>query len=114
MRKGEINLAISITKLKKDLMERIDTDNLMEVEKVERYCDLVRLHRRIERDIRQEELIIETVNASQKFEKSNPLLNDLKTLNSQINTTGNTIKFKREKKKAELSTVPTNKKVSLI
>lgn len=107
-------MAISLAKLKSDLLERIDTDNLIEVEKVERYCDLIKLYRRIEREIREDELTKTTTNASQEFEKSNPLLNDLKSLNSQINTTGNTIKFKRESKKPDLSTVPVSKKVSLI
>ena len=108
-------MAIAVTKLKKDLMERIDTDNLMEVEKVERYCELVTLYRRMEKEIKQDDLKAVTINASQEFEKPNVLLAELRSLNSQINATGNTINLrKKAKEPVQLSSVPEKRKISLV
>lgn len=89
-------MAVAVTKLKKYLMSRIDTDNLFEVEKVERYCELIKLSRKLEKEIRQEGLLTTTVNGSQEFTKANPAIAELKSINSQINITGNTINFKKE------------------
>lgn len=108
-------MAIAITKLKADLLERIDTDNLMEVEKVERYCELIRLYRRIEKEIKNDELKKTTINGAQEFEKTNGLIAELKSLNAQINATGKTINYKREvKQPVALTPVPEKKKISLV
>ncbi|MDF9627081.1 terminase, partial [Bacillus cereus] len=42
-------MAVSITKLKEQLMNSIDVEDLVEVEKVERYMDLVKAFRKINR-----------------------------------------------------------------
>lgn len=88
-------MVVSVAKLKKYLMENIDTDDLFEVEKVDRYCSLIALSRKLEKEIRKEGLINTTVNASQEFIKANPALSELKSINSQINVTGKLIKFKK-------------------
>ena len=47
-------MAVSITKLKEQLMNSIDVEDLVEVEKVERYIDLVKAFRKINRTINKE------------------------------------------------------------
>lgn len=108
-------MAIAVGKIKENLMERIDQEDIFEVEKVERYCSLIMIARRLERDIKKNGEIVETVNASQTFLKANPALTELKNINAQINATGKTINFKKKDKKAQLVPIEKNiKKVSLI
>ncbi|MED3275179.1 terminase, partial [Bacillus thuringiensis] len=47
-------MAVSIIRLKEQLMNSIDTTDLVEVEKVERYIDLVKAFRKINKTITQE------------------------------------------------------------
>ncbi len=108
-------MAVSIAKLKKYMLSRIDTEDLIEVEKVERYCGLVKLSRELEREIKKADLMSETINGSQKFEKASPLLAEFKSINTQINATGRTINYKRKPpKKPTVLAKEENRKVSLI
>ncbi|MED3273121.1 terminase, partial [Bacillus thuringiensis] len=47
-------MAVSIVRLKEQLMNSIDTKDLVEVEKVERYIDLVKAFRKINKTITKE------------------------------------------------------------
>ncbi|MGF3115373.1 P27 family phage terminase small subunit [Facklamia sp. P12937] len=108
-------MVVSVSKLKKSLMSRIDEDDLFEVEKIDRYCSLIALSRKLEKEIRKEGITKTTVNASQEFTKAHPALSELKSINSQINATGKSIKFKKvlnEKPKIVYDKKP--KKVSLL
>ncbi|PKR82572.1 hypothetical protein [Heyndrickxia camelliae] len=84
----------NLKNLKKQLLARIDTDDLLEVKKVN---DLIRLHeldaecdKAIERD--GVSIIIE--NGSQKFIKSHPSLNEKMKINAQKIALEKSIKFK--------------------
>jgi phage terminase small subunit len=77
-------LAMSIAKLKKQLMERIDTDDMVQVEKVERYIDLVKSFRKISKTISKEGESVTTVNGSQRFTKAHPLIGERNKINAQI------------------------------
>lgn len=84
-------MAVSITQLKKQLMERIDTDDLVMVEKVERYIDLVKSFRKVSRTITKEGESVTTINGSQKFTKAHPLISERNKINSQLIALGKDI-----------------------
>jgi hypothetical protein len=86
-------LAVSITNLKKQLMEWIDTTDLIEVEKVERYIDLVKSFRKISKTINQDGESVTTENGSQKFTKAHPLISERNKINAQLIALGKDIQF---------------------
>lgn len=74
-------------------MDRIDTSDYLEVEKVERYIGLIQSYRDIEETIERDGYSVETINASQRFIKPHPLLNDKNKVNTSILNTERTINF---------------------
>ncbi|MGX7447104.1 P27 family phage terminase small subunit [Dolosigranulum pigrum] len=78
MRKG------AFRKLEKYMMEQIDQDNLIEVEKVQRYISMVKMKLDLEKCIEEEGVIVETINASQSFLKENPAINSWNKLESTM------------------------------
>lgn len=87
-------MAVAISKLKKQLMDRIDTNDLAEVEKVERYIDLVKSFRKVNKTINEEGESVVTENGSQRFTKAHPLISERNKINSQLIALGKDIKFK--------------------
>jgi hypothetical protein len=77
-------MAVKITELKKRLMSMIDTDDLVQVDKVERYIDLVKSFRRINRIITKEGESITTKNGSQTFTKAHPLISERNKINASL------------------------------
>src|SRR5690625_263529 len=77
-------MAISITKLKDQLMDRIDTDDFVQVEKVERYIQLVQTFRKLNTIIRKEGESVTTENGSQRFVKAHPLIAERNKINSSL------------------------------
>jgi len=77
-------MAIDIPKLQEQLMSRIDTGDLVEVEKVERYISLVELNRKLDEEIKKEGATVVTENGSQRFVKSHPAVNDKMKVNAQL------------------------------
>lgn len=65
-------------------MGRIDQDDLVQVEKVERYVDLVNSFRRVNKIINKEGESITTENASQKFTKAHPLIGERNKINASL------------------------------
>lgn len=65
-------------------MSRIDVDNPVEVEKVDRYIKHIAMYRRMEKRVKEEGVSVTTKNASQTFIKSHPLLKDMNSLNTAI------------------------------
>ena len=65
-------------------MDKIDTNDLMQVEKVERYIEHIESYRRIDKIIKDEGESVTTVNASQTFVKAHPLLNERNRVNTSI------------------------------
>src|SRR5699024_8051722 len=74
----------NIEKLRGQLMEKIDQDNLMEVEKVIRYIEHIESYRRKEKIIKKEGESVTTINATQEFVKAHPLLNEKNKVNASI------------------------------
>ncbi|ASZ66163.1 MULTISPECIES: P27 family phage terminase small subunit [Bacillus cereus group] len=86
-------MAVSITKLKEQLMNSIDVEDLVEVEKVERYIDLVKAFRKINRTINKEGESVTVKNGSQVFVKAHPLISERNKINSSLIALGRDIKF---------------------
>lgn len=77
-------MAVSIKKLEKQLMERIDVDDLIQVEKVERYINMVDSFRRMNKTIEEEGESVVTENGSQRFTKAHPLINERNKVNASL------------------------------
>lgn len=80
--------------LRKQLLARIDTDDLLEVKKVN---DLIRLHEldaECDKVINRDGVSIVIENGSQKFIKSHPSMNEKMKINAQKIALEKSIKFK--------------------
>src|SRR5690625_44798 len=77
-------MAVSITDLKKELMSRIDTSDLVQVDKVDRYIELTKTFRRMNKLISDEGESVTTVNASQTFTKAHPLIGERNKINASL------------------------------
>lgn len=86
-------MAVSIVRLKEQLMNSIDTTDLVEVEKVERYIDLVKAFRKINKTITKEGESITIKNGTQVFVKAHPLISERNKINSSLIALGRDIKF---------------------
>lgn len=87
-------MAVSIQKLKKQLMDRIDETDLVEVEKVERYIELVKSFRKVNKQISEEGETVKVINGSQEFTKAHPLIAERNKINAQIINLEKSINFK--------------------
>jgi phage terminase small subunit len=65
---------IRIADLKKQLLSQIDENDQLELEKVERYLDLVKLYKKMNSSITKYGAMVEIENGSQKFVKPNPAI----------------------------------------
>lgn len=74
-------------------MNSIDTTDLVEVEKVERYIDLVKAFRKINKTITKEGESVTIQNGSQVFVKAHPLISERNKINSSLIALGRDIKF---------------------
>ncbi|HHT7228342.1 P27 family phage terminase small subunit [Bacillus thuringiensis] len=86
-------MVVSIVKLKEQLMNSIDIADLVEVEKVERYIDLVKAFRKINKTINNEGESVTIKNGSQVFVKAHPLISERNKINSSLIALGRDIKF---------------------
>jgi hypothetical protein len=77
-------LSVKVSDLQKQLMSRIDKDDLVEVEKVERYISLVKLNKQMDKEIKREGATVITENGAQRFVKSHPAVNDKMKVNQQL------------------------------
>lgn len=77
-------MAVSVTKLKQQLMERIDVEDLMQVEKVERYINLVSSFRKVNKIIEREGESVLTENGAQRFTKAHPLIGERNKINASL------------------------------
>ncbi len=75
-------------------MNLIDTDNLTEVDKVERYIDLVQSFRKISKTISDEGETVTTINASQSFTKAHPLITERSKVNASLIALEKAFQFK--------------------
>ncbi|PEJ48226.1 terminase [Bacillus sp. AFS002410] len=85
--------AVKVSDLEKQLMLRIDENDLMEVDKVKRYIAIIRQIRKLQTAINKDGVIMTTINANQEFAKSNPAINELNKLTKTLISLENSIKF---------------------
>lgn len=71
-------------KIKNYLLEKIEKDNPVQVEKVERYLNLLTIFYDLDKDIKAKGLMVETVNASQTFLKPNPAIAEKNKVNTSL------------------------------
>lgn len=86
-------MVVSIVRVKEQLMNSIDTTDLVEVEKVERYIDLVKAFRKINKTITKEGESVTIKNGTQVFVKAHPLISERNKINSSLIALGRDIKF---------------------
>lgn len=86
----------NLGQLKKQLLSRIDTEDLLEVNKVERMIKLLDDMQKCDAEIKKEGISIIVENGSQRFIKSHPSLNDKVKINAQLISLEKTINFINE------------------
>lgn len=89
-------MAVKITELKEQLMSRIDTSDLAQVEKVERYIELVKSFRKINSIIAKEGETVVTINGAQQFTKAHPLLAERNKINTSLISMEKSFQFSDE------------------
>lgn len=82
-----------LNQLKEQLMARIDTDDLLEVDKINRYIKLRELDIACNESIEKDGATITIENGSQRFIKSHPAMNEKSKLNAQMIALEKSIKF---------------------
>lgn len=66
------------------LLEKIEQDNPIQLEKVERYINLLKIFYKLDANIKEHGTIVETINASQTFLKANPAVAEKNKINSSL------------------------------
>ncbi|WP_427707728.1 P27 family phage terminase small subunit [Staphylococcus parequorum] len=66
------------------LLEKIEKDNPVQVEKVQRYLNLLNIYYMLDEDIEMHGTLVETKNASQTFLKPNPAVAEKNKINSSL------------------------------
>src|SRR5690242_5016707 len=87
-------MPVNISNLKKQLMERINSDDLVQVEKVERYIELVKTFNRINKIVSSEGESVVTTNASQTFTKAHPLIGERNKISAALLNIEKSFEFK--------------------
>lgn len=91
-------MAVKIERLKIQLMNRIDPSDLVQVEKVERYIELVKAFRKINELIEIDGETIETKNGMQSFTKAHPLITERNKINASLLNLERNFGFNKQKK----------------
>lgn len=77
-------MAVSIKNLREQLLDRIDKKSLVQMEKVERYIQLVQSFRKMNTAIRKEGESITVENGTQRFTKAHPLIAERNKINTAL------------------------------
>lgn len=75
---------MDLEKLKQQLMSRIDMDDLLEVKKIERYIELIKLDEQCNEALERDGSTIVIENGAQRFIKSHPAMTDKTKINTQL------------------------------
>ncbi|WP_277295657.1 P27 family phage terminase small subunit [Streptococcus hyointestinalis] len=86
------------TKLKRQLLSLIDGENEIELEKVERYCNLVKIYKKLDQSLKDNGYMIEVRNGAQTFLKANSAIGEKVKINQALIKLGEFF----DKKQAEL------------
>ena len=84
---------VSIKKLKDYLMDKIDTTDMVEVDKVNRYCSLTSMKRKLSTEVNKDGVTVVTVNATQEFVKAHPAIEKIVSINTQLLSIEKTFRF---------------------
>ncbi|MFB6800470.1 P27 family phage terminase small subunit [Peribacillus butanolivorans] len=84
---------VKISELENQLMNRIERDDQIEVDKVMRYIAIVKQIRKLQSVINKDGVMMTTINASQEFIKTNPALNELNKLTKTLIALEKSINF---------------------
>lgn len=84
---------VNISDLEKQMLERIDQFDILEISKVKRYIAIEKQIRKLQQAINRDGVMVTTVNASQEFIKANPALNELNKLTKTLIALEKSIKF---------------------
>lgn len=94
---------IKMEKLKRELGLLIDEDNEIEVEKVDRYLNLVSIFYDLDKSIKDKGVMVETVNANQTFLKENPAVTAKTKVNASLLKLDAFFDKKREEYEAKMA-----------
>lgn len=72
------------SKIKNELLKKIDENDAVQIEKVERYLNLLSLYYQLDESIKTLGTMITTINGSQKFTKPNPAIAEKNKINSSL------------------------------
>lgn len=92
---------IDLDKMKKQLLSRVDTNDLLEIKKINNLIRLYELDAKCDEIIDQEGVRIIIENGKQRFIKSHPSMNEKMKINAQIIALEKSIKFKLKANKEQ-------------
>ncbi|MGR3774593.1 P27 family phage terminase small subunit [Bacillus paramycoides] len=96
-------------KVKNELLNRINKEDSIQVEKIERYLNLLELYYKLDEAIEEFGTMITTVNGSQKFTKPNPAIAEKNKINSSLIALGRDLGLDYNPPKADNSNTGYNK-----
>ncbi|OAB48469.1 P27 family phage terminase small subunit [Paenibacillus antarcticus] len=73
-----------IKALKSELLKRIDKKKKVQLEKIDRYINLVEIYYSLDGAIKDHGIMITTINGSQEFTKPNPAIAEKNKVNSSL------------------------------
>lgn len=82
--KGGIGMKYNIKKLEKELTAKVDTASQKEIEKINRYINLLEIFYELDDSIEKEGSMVITENGSQRFLKPNPAIAEKTKINTQL------------------------------
>ncbi|PDF82657.1 P27 family phage terminase small subunit, partial [Listeria monocytogenes] len=84
MKEGGLEVEYNIKKLEKELLSKVDTTSQKELEKVNRYINLIRIYYELDKSIETDGAVVVTENGSQKFTKTNPAIQEKNRINTSL------------------------------
>ncbi|MEF2965045.1 P27 family phage terminase small subunit [Paenibacillus sp. M1] len=70
--------------LREELLGRVDPKSKIQLEKVERYVNLVEIYYQLDKAIKDHGIMITTINGSQEFTKPNPAIAEKNKINTSL------------------------------
>lgn len=77
-------MGYTVKKLEKELLSKIDTGSQKELEKVNRYINLIKIFYELDKSIEEDGAMVLTENGAQKFLKPNPAIQEKNRINTQL------------------------------
>ena len=71
-------------RIRAELLKQIDADSAIALEKVERYVSLTQIFYELKKSVAEDGPVTITVNGSQRFTKTNPAIDAMNKVNSQL------------------------------